>query len=195
MRTPVRMFGVMLAALFLAGCLVETKSTIIEDPLPIDARLAGAWARAENGSAWLLMIRPDDDDPALGRVAYVYVSPEDNDIAIERTRFGLRLTKLGARTYFEARPLGPDPFPDSSAPINNFVGWMVFVDPDTLKIEIPNAELITAAIESGQLKGEIDPGNLDKTVTLTGTSAEMRRYFSTSIPADPNGTSIYRRVK
>ncbi|MDP2622115.1 MAG: hypothetical protein Q8P46_18395 [Hyphomicrobiales bacterium] len=195
MRAFVRLFGVMLCALPLAACLLETKNTIIDNPLPIDESITGTWARAEDGSVWLLTIRPDDGDPTLGKIAYIYVEPGNDDIDVGRTLFDVRLTEIGAAIYFEAAPRGPDPFPDASNPIDRFIGRMALEDPDTLRIDIPETAFVREAIEAGRLEGEIKDGDPDATVTLTGTTSQIRAFLSASVPADPYGSSVYHRLK
>jgi len=195
MRAFVRLFGAVLCAVSLAGCLVETRNSIIENPLPIDPSIAGTWARTEDSAVWLLMIRPDEADPTLGKVAYVYVEPGDDDIDVGRMLFEVRLTEIGTATYFEAVPLGPEPFPDASQPVGRFVGRVSLVGPGTLRIEIPDAMLVKEAVEAGRLEGEIDESNLNRTVTLTSTTSRMRRFFATSAPADSDEIQLYRRVE
>lgn len=191
----VRLLGLALCALSLTGCLVETNNSIIENPLSFDQGLVGTWARTEDDFAWLLMVQPDKADQTLGKVAYVYVEPRDDNIEVGRTLFDVRLTEIGGAVYFEAVPKGPDPFPDASDPVGRFIGRIALQDADTLRVEIPDAEFVKEAVEAGRLQGDIEADNLNRTVTLTGTTSEMRAFLSTSVPADADGTSVYRRLK
>jgi hypothetical protein len=195
MRTFVRLFGVVLCAAALAGCLVETKNSIIANPLPINENLTGSWARAEDDTVWLLTVRADDNDSTLGKIAYVYVEPEEDDITVVRTLFDVRLTEIGGKVYFEATPRGPDPFPDASNPISRFIGWMTQDDPDTLQIDIPETSVVAEAINSGGLEGEVKDSDPNGTVTLTGMTAQMRAFLAGAVPADPYGTSVFHRLK
>jgi hypothetical protein len=104
---------VLVAALAVSGCIVETQHPIATPAISDDA-VVGSWINVGDpvmGSAvsglTILSIQSSTEDKTRYDALWIAVEPGKGKTTV--SRFTVRLTEIGGRRYFEAEPVGKAP--------------------------------------------------------------------------------------
>lgn len=167
---------VLAAAVFLSGCYVASKNLPAGSGPVADERLIGAWqaldedGKPEKDATFLHFVKTADGAPLV----LVLV---DNHSA---TNYEMHSIQVGSRTVFGVKPLSSTS--PSDKPENDFILGFYEVKGDDLYLQLLDTKKMEALINSGKLKGTVEPGNYGK-VTLTGSSRELTDFFAKIDPA------------
>jgi len=151
----------------LGSCtVVVTTSPISTTSDPRDKSvMEGVWLKTDEEDSNPFSIVFDEN--GMAHMASIVWSDADQEFIIEKTYF--ITARFGKKKYLSvSKSYDPDAYALLEGGIND----------NSLYLCIPNSDLFEKAIENKELSGEITSSNsLSKTITITSTQAELRRYL------------------
>ena len=171
-----RTFLFLAAALFLAGCLPQSKNPIAPPAQTFaDSRLKGVWEqkdanersyfhmarRTERGIPWLNVVDVDHRGEGKGLHAEGYTALS---------------AKIGAHCFLSFRKLPLDSTPATRGTYS--VARYDFTGGGDLRIWLVSEDALANAVRAGRLHGTVRGSGFSRDVTLTDSSARLAEFFA-----------------
>jgi hypothetical protein len=181
------------AAVLLAGCYPTSVHPIGSTaPSSIDARLVGGWKALpkdkKSNPTYLFFLQRKE-----GMEAVMVGAPDAGDDGGWMT-FGVTTAKLGANTFMSGRTLLDD---GKVSKDPDYTPVFYRIDGQMLRLYVLDTDAIEAAINKGEIKGDIKKNSYGDDVRITADAKAVDAFFASHDPkklfTEELGT--YRRLR
>ncbi len=163
---------VVLAALTLGGCLIESDKLPGDPRAPVDARLAGAWYQKSGNEMNLFVFgRTTVDGGEVAIVDWVVVTMRVPQ-KVERIRYRYWTTWIGAWRIASVEAMAPF---HKGMPRRTVVAYRL-APGDRLLIALPNARFVREAVKEGDIAGVVERNVVRLTADAPALSAFIARH-------------------
>ena len=181
------------AAVLLAGCYPTSVHPIGSTAPSIDARLTGAWKalpkdKKDNPTYVFFLQRKE------GTEAVMVGAPDKSDDGGGWITFSVTTVKLGGNTFMSGRTLLDD---GKASKDPDYTPVFYRVEGQMLRLYVLGTDAIEAAINKGEIKGEIKKSSYGDDVRITADAKAVDAFFASHDPkklfTEELGT--YRRLR